>query len=261
MPIELLLVLLLFPVPGERFDAYAARLREAEAARAACSTLEAEVQRQGDAIAALERAGKTAQARALLRRTHAAMEELTRCRKRQKGMERDLGELARKARREAEEELDRALAAGLPVREAYARMAPLLERLRALPPPSGCAVPAYDEVVFSSADPGPVLQEKRLLVADILLRLDRQGEADAARLDDLRAERDLRRQLVQFMTGLEVEGGAGAFDPRPSADENRERLLRLDEEVASCERALAVGEAARHHWRERAAELERLAEP
>jgi hypothetical protein len=259
MAVELLLALLLAPGAPERFAEYARREAEAAAVREACAALEADVSRRGDAVKALERAGRREEARDLLRETHGAMEELTHCRRRQKGLEGDLASLAGEVRREAEAELDRVLGAGLPREEAYGRMRPLLDILRTLPPADGCALPAYDPLEFSADDPPPVLEEKRLLTADVLLRLERQGRADAERLRDLRAERDLRRQLSQFMTGLEVEGGARTYDARTASDENRERLRRVEEEIVRCERAAAVGAAEAEHWRERARALERAA--
>jgi hypothetical protein len=259
MAVELLLVLLLAPTASERFAEYARKAGEAAAVREACAVLEAEVSRRGDAVEALERAGQREEARNLLRETHGAMEELTRCRRRQKGLERDLLGLAGEVRREAEAELDRVLGGGLPREEAYGRMRPLLDILRALPPAGGCALPAYEPLEVSADDPPPVLEEKRILAADVLLRLERQGRADAERLRDLRAERDLRRQLSQFMTGLEVESGARIYDARTASDENRERLRRAEEEIVRCERAVAVGAAAAEHWRERVRALERAA--
>jgi hypothetical protein len=257
-PAELLLALALLSPAAGRYPDYLRQAAELAQAREACAALEAEVARTGEAVERLEREGKPEQARALLRETHARVEALTGCRRRQKALERAVRDLGLEVRREAETELDRVLAAGLPRREAYDRILPLLEMLRALPAPGGCPIAEFEEVEFAAEDPPAVLREKRLLVGDVLRRLALQGAADAARLDDLRAEHDRRRQLSRFMAGLAVEGGAGMFDVRPSEDENLRRLRTLEEEAAQCERARRVDDALLQHWTARAAELDRL---
>lgn len=258
-PAELLLsLLLLAPADPGRYPEYARQAVQLERTREECATLEAEVERTGGEIERLDRAGRTEQARALLRESHAKVEALTGCRRKQKARERAVRDLGLEVRRETETELDRALAAGLPRRETYDRIRPLLEMLRHLPSPEGCPIADFEEVEFDAGDPPAVLQEKRLLVGEVLRRLVLQEEAGAARLRDLRSEHDLRRQLSRFMTGLAVEGGAGMFDVRPSEDENQRRLRALEEEAAQCERADRVAEAQLQHWNGKAAELDRL---
>ena len=259
MPVEVLLVLLLAsPAASGQYPEYARLAGQLDQTRAACAALEAEVERKGEAIDRLDRSGKQGQARALLRETHAQMEALTDCRRRQKAQEREVRDLGLDVRREVEAELDRLLAAGLPRREAYEQVRPLLEILRALPAPAGCPIAAFEEVEYSPEDPADVLEEKRLLVSEVLKRLTLQEEADTTRLGDLRAEHERRRQLAQFMTGLTVEGGAGVFDIRPSVDENRRRLHTIEEEIAQCERARKVAEALLLHWKGKAADLDRV---
>ena len=258
MPAELLLLLLLASPASGRYPEYERLARQWEQTRESCAVLDAEVARQGDAIERLEQAGKPEQVRALLRETHTRMEALTDCRRREKAQERAVRALGLEVRKETEAELDRVLAAGLPRREAYERVRPLLEILRTLPSPAACPLADFEEVEFSPQDPPEILAEKRLLVGEVLRRLTLQGEAASGRLNDLRAEFDLRRQLAQFMTGLAVEGGAGTFDVRPSEDENRRRLRALEEEMEGCERALRIGETQLEHWKERAAELDRI---
>jgi hypothetical protein len=257
-PAELLLALLLLSPAAGRYPEYARQAAELERTREACAALEAEMERTGGEIERLERAGKAGQARALLRESHDRMEALTDCRRRQKAQERTVRDLGLQVRRETETELDRVLAAGLPRREAYERIRPLLEVFHDLPAPGGCPIADFEEVEFTPEDPSAVLKEKRLLVDDVLRRLALQEEADAARLRELRSEHDLRRQLSQFMTGLAVEGGAGVFDMRPSEDENQRRLRALEEEAAQCERARKVGDTQLQHWTGKAAELDRL---
>jgi hypothetical protein len=258
MPVELLLALLLSGPAPDRKAELARQVRQLDLLRASCAALETEVEQRGEAIDRLDRSGQDARARALLRETHAAMEALTDCRRRQKAMEREVRDLGLEIRKETEAAMDRALAAGGPRQEVYERIRPLLETLRILPAPAGCPLADFEEVEFSERDPAPILEEKRLLVEDILRRLALLAQDNDARLRDLQSERDLRRHLSQFMTGLEVEGGSGMSDFRPSEDENRQRLREVEEEIAQCERARKVGETQVIHWRERAAALDRL---
>jgi|GEM_PF-3086248 len=261
MPVELLLTILLLAPPLERYQAYAEREHRLAEVRTACRTLEQEVGAKGEEIDRLIREGRKEAARALLQQTHTASESLTDCRRREKALDRDLRDLVPEVRREVESALDRSLTPGHPRQEAYEKIRPLLSILAALGPPEGCPMENYDEIDFSADDAPAALEMKRMLMQDILRRLSENRAGDEARIRDLEAERELRRQLTRFMTGLEVEGGTGLYEVRRSDAESRDRLRKIEEELKGCGLALKVGETLQEHWQGRIRALEGPAPP
>ena len=256
MPIELFLSILLLAPPLERWQAYVEREHRLAEVRNACRTLEQEVSAKGEEIDRLIRDGRKETARALLQQTHAAGESLTDCRRREKALDRELRDLAPAVRHEVESALDRSLEGGAPRQEAYEKIRPLLSILASLGPPEGCPMENYDEIDLSADDAPAAREVKRLLMQDFLRRISENRARDEARVRDLEAERELRRQLTRFMTGLEVEGGTGLYEVRRSDAESRDRLKRIEEELKACALALKVGETLQAHWQERIKALE-----
>lgn len=257
MPVDLFLALLLFVPALDRHQDYMDKERLLAEARRSCQALERDVDAQGEEIDRLIRVGREEQARALLRKAHASSEALTECRRRERSLDKVLREMIPEVRREVEAEVDRWLASALPRPDVYAKLGPLLDLLSSLGLPAGCPVDDYDEVEFSAEEAPAVLEVKRLLVRDILERIVRNKAANEAKVKDLEGERDLRRQLTRFMTGLEVEGGTSLYEVRRSDMESRERLRQIEEELRACGRAIGIGETLRLHWEERLKALER----
>jgi hypothetical protein len=261
MPIDLFLTLLLFTPALDRHQEYLDKERLLTEARRSCQVLELDVETKGEEIDRLIRAAREDQARVLLRKAHASSEALTECRRRERSLDKALRELIPEVRREVEAEVDRWLASALPRPDVYAKLGPLLDILSSLGPPAACPVEDYDEVEFSAEEAPAVLEVKRLLVRDTLERIARNKAADEAKVKDLEGERDLRRQLARFMTGLEVEGGTSLYEVRRSDAESRERLRQIEEELRGCGRALRIGETLRLHWEDRLRALERALVP
>jgi len=254
-----LLLALLFSLPAlPRYAEFQAQSRLLEETRGACKELERNVEKRGEEIDRLLKAGQREQARVLLRKTHEASEALTDCRRRQKVLERSVRDLIPEARREVDLELDRWLGAGLSRTETYARIQPLLQIFDSLGPPVGCPLPTYDEVEFAPGEPPSVLEEKRLVARDILRRIETQKADGETRIRELEREAGLRRQLAHFLSGLEVEGGTRLYEVQSADAESREHLSRVEEELRQCRRALQLAETLGGHWEERIAALDRL---
>jgi hypothetical protein len=258
IPADLLLALMLTVSSLPRYADYQAQSQVLEETRKTCAALAKTVEERGEEADRLLKSGRREEARAVLRRTHDAAESLTDCHKRQKALERSVRELIPEARREVARELDRWLGMGLSKGETYAHVKPLLPIFESLSPPAGCPSPVVDEVDFAAGEPPSVLEEKRLLVGDILRRVGERMEHDGAKVRELEHELNLRRQLSHLVDGLKVEGGTSLFEIPSSDGGSRERLDRIEEELGECRRALQLGEAARGHWEDRLAALDRL---